>query len=343
MSNFTLNEIQRKLCLHVLNHLKSDLAWPNSRKLHIELRELGDIWEIKKDVDWQLLIVDDPHKKDGIAKISIYAIWLCNSDDEYLDHFIKAIKYFVSEYISTHGDAKITSTQIKNCLNINGAQTKVLCELIHGEYSLHNGGTYNRDSGEYSFDISPNILDYEKMTTIEEYISIQDNLLPRQGVFLADPYNSNLKSKSDSRATIPEGLEVGIFNLIKQEDLKEIMAQDLNELRIAFDNQLWKTVCILCGSLCEGILSSCLEQTTRIDNTNNQKLNTSLSQLIELAIKKGIIEKRARGLLDYLRDARNLIHPLKARKGGQVTKEMATVSYNLFLLICDVIVKLNRD
>lgn len=334
-----LSKVQLELCQITFDYLLENGHWPKSRKLHVDFREKGDLWDVANGIDWKILITGDKHQADSITKLKVEGISSCKGTDETLGLFIRILRLFVDSYINAPEAPKVTFDEIKELLDCEENICIIACIIISGESGLFSGYSILPDGKITDFKLNPDILRFEKVNTIDDYLNmIRNDRIPANEL---DASLQNILSSYSSTQTevISQDLLSIIPEIIKDGNLCEIVLQDVREIQCALENRLWKSVSLLCGSACEGILLSVLrENEAKSNNNKTQSINNaSLSKLIQQAIKQGILKNRDAKLAEYIRDSRNVIHPNKALKNGTIDKSNAIASHTLLGIVCDSI------
>ncbi len=123
------------------------------------------------------------------------------------------------------------------------------------------------------------------------------------------------------------------LSFISEKDLRESLRIDISAVNSALSNGEWKAATILAGSVIEALLLWVLQQHKKSDVTSAvQKLVRSnifknpgtnlgkwgLHEFIEVAAELSAVETDTATLARLARNYRNLIHPGKAQRLGQV-------------------------
>jgi hypothetical protein len=110
-------------------------------------------------------------------------------------------------------------------------------------------------------------------------------------------------------ASIDEGQGFDL-RFLDQTELRQVIIEDFQEARRAYDSRSYKATLVLCGSILEALLVASLAKASSGVLTEDDLSKTSLEQLIKKADEGGLIKDDALlGLLNPLRSYRNLIHP----------------------------------
>lgn len=132
-------------------------------------------------------------------------------------------------------------------------------------------------------------------------------------------------------------------------DLRAIVERDLDELDAAIVAGLHKCSAILAGSVVEGLLIDMLDQNRAIAQTHMAQRrhfpeDASLGDLVDIATKEMLLEAVASGLVDHLKDFRDLVHPDRERRTKpKVDAATAGALVSLLRLVVRDLVAAARD
>jgi len=330
-----MNETQRKLLQLVFDSFKENYKWPNSRRIQVDFRQFGDSWEIAEEIGRHLIWMSEKHVHNGQAHLSIEGIACCEGSEKITTLFIQTLKYFVNAYISDPENRKVTSIDLKQELKINDEQCSLAYSFLSREAGISSGSSLEKDQNMYEFTVSPDILNFNKINTIDDYIKLRQKTRLEYNNFQDTSSLYKYYLPSEVFQIISDNIENNLPLLISDEKLRLIVSQDLSEIKKAFQTESWKTICILCGSVCEAILSDILDNLDFLPNKNR----LSLKDLIHIAVKNKIVPRRDENLLGYIRETRNLIHPNLAKVDGVVDRSTAEASFKLFEVLVHSIIK----
>jgi len=134
------------------------------------------------------------------------------------------------------------------------------------------------------------------------------------------------------------------FNFISDEEFRNNLIGDYNELEISLKNQCYKSVLILSGSIIEAILIDYL-LSIEVNGLNRDDLlkydlNTAISKCREL----NIISEKSKNLSDVVKNYRNLIHPGRSIRTKNIPdKNDSIVSKSLVEIIITEIDKRKKE
>lgn len=128
------------------------------------------------------------------------------------------------------------------------------------------------------------------------------------------------------------------FDFIGGEDFRASLEADYRELSLALKGGAWKASHVLAGSIIEAILIDYLIVVNYQKNGATNPLNMSLAEAVSACRRENIISQKAADLSSVIRQYRNLIHPGRAVRLGEVPDENgAKVAEALVNIIIDEI------
>lgn len=146
-------------------------------------------------------------------------------------------------------------------------------------------------------------------------------------------YESSQQAASEAAPAMPD------LSFISSPDLRSIIGRDYREIRRCSDAEAYKATVVMCGSATEALLLDALLQdkakalrSAKAPRDKKQKVSKDvrrwwLSDMIEVAVDVGIVDKTVAGMTEGVREYRNLIHPaVEIRKQTAPEKEEATVA-----------------
>lgn len=111
------------------------------------------------------------------------------------------------------------------------------------------------------------------------------------------------------------------FNFISDEEFRNNLVRDYNELELCLKNQCHKSVLILVGSIIEAILIDYLIGLEIKGIKKEDLLKYDLSTAINKCNELHIITEKAKNLSHVVRDYRNLIHPGRSIRTNSIPDE----------------------
>lgn len=162
---------KRKIIQGVFDHFQQLHEWPSSRLMSVELRHLGEYYKLTKEIGPQFIITGEDHVVDAITRLTIYGVLLCSKAEEYLDTFLKILKFLLSKYLEMPELPVVTSEEMVNEDLFSYGDEHIIYELVSNEFMLASGSTREK-SGKFTLTVSPAILNYEAVNTIEDYLRI---------------------------------------------------------------------------------------------------------------------------------------------------------------------------
>lgn len=325
-----LTEKEIILLQMVFDYFNNNGAWPSSRKIQVKFRNDGDLWSVAEEIGRYIIVADDGNQEDSKTYLTVEGISLCNGSKQILDLFMRFLKICVERYLENPEDSRITATELKAKLKMVDREWLKFYQLFKNESNIWSGLSGNPDDPNFQITLSPRILRYDKLTTIDNYLEI---LWKQREKWEHSNYDSSYYTDlmiGQNGSIFNPTIKAGLPSLIRDQALKIVVTQDLEEIEKGFQTQSWKSICLLCGSVCEGLLWDVLQK-ANIQDPVGKKPNekTDLFTLVKYAIENSIISRRVKSNLDAVRETRNLIHPGHAKNEGLVTRTMAEASYKL--------------
>jgi len=136
------------------------------------------------------------------------------------------------------------------------------------------------------------------------------------------------------------------FGFIRDQEIKDLLVRDLDEAQKAFNNQLFKSTVLLCGTILESILIDTLSSVEKeskfkyyqkyIEGKEKERKPPDIEywkfyEIIEIAKHMGIISNDTAKISHIIKDYRNLIH-LHVQKRDKLKIDSHVVSAVLHLL-----------
>jgi len=138
-------------------------------------------------------------------------------------------------------------------------------------------------------------------------------------------------------------METNLFKFVTSQNYKELLEKDYTEIKISLENEAYKSVVILSGSLAEAILTDYLldkniNKFTTDDEKTVKTTEAGLAKLIDFCKLKNFISERTYHMLHAIRDYRNFIHPDKQiRSKLLLSKNEAKLAKNVIDIVIEEI------
>ncbi len=111
------------------------------------------------------------------------------------------------------------------------------------------------------------------------------------------------------------------FDFIEDSSYKHILNRDYKELEICLNSKAHKAVMVLCGSILELLLIETLIYFDDHNSKKNDYTNLHLNDLLSKSKEKGLISENSFYLSYVVKDFRNLIHPGREIRKGEIPDE----------------------
>jgi len=168
-----LNHQQNTILNHVFEHLNETGEWPLLRTFEVKFREIGDVRAIIKSIGNENIFLNNENSKECLIQLKIQGISQCKNSTEVLEKLVQVIKLFVETYVANPLEPKIKHEEIKSKLNLSDLVLKKLSTII----DLNEGGLWQSAGATGAtayFEVSPNILKYEKINSFSEYLELSE-------------------------------------------------------------------------------------------------------------------------------------------------------------------------
>jgi hypothetical protein len=168
-----LNDQQNNILNLVFDHLNETGEWPLLRTFEVKYRNYGDIRSIINSIGNEYIFLNDENSKECLIKLRIKGIYLCKNSTEVLEKFVQVIKLFAKTYTDNPLEPNIKHEEIRSKLTLSDLMLKKLSTIIH----LNGGGLWQSAGATGAaayFEVSPNILKYEKINSFSEYLELSE-------------------------------------------------------------------------------------------------------------------------------------------------------------------------
>lgn len=128
------------------------------------------------------------------------------------------------------------------------------------------------------------------------------------------------------------------FDFINGEDFRLSLEADYQELNLAMQAKAWKTVHVLAGSIIEAILIDYLVTSEYQKKSSFDPLKMTLAQAISACREENVSSEKTEHLSHVIRSYRNLIHPGRSVRLGEIANEQgAIIAHALIEIIVEEI------
>lgn len=220
-----LSQLQQAFLQLVFQYFKENLAWPKSRQVQRMYRELGNSYDIAKQLGYPLLFSSsDKYQTDGITSLSLEAIAGCRDSQEILDLWVRVLHVFLVQYWEAPEKSEVDTAVLSSELLLGHRECTIATELLKVSSGIHFGYSWHPDTGYAQFKVSPDIVDYEGVTSVDSYLEL-----------LRNRRNTALHHQQSIIATFDQPLQLGnslqIFLVHGHEDgTKQMVARFLERL-----------------------------------------------------------------------------------------------------------------
>lgn len=133
------------------------------------------------------------------------------------------------------------------------------------------------------------------------------------------------------------------FDFIAADDFRVSLDADYRELRACIDAGAWKAALVIAGSIVEALLVDYLIASAYQEKKGTDPLTMTLNDIVAACRSEGILSSRTADLCSVVRSYRNLIHPGRAVRLGDVADEAnARIADSLVAVIVNEVAKARR-
>jgi len=266
------------------------------------------------------------HDRSGPIRLSVTGMYVAAGRCVELQDFIGLLRICQGRFKQNDAPRVIPAADVRKELGLDESREIRLQALVERwEFVL---GPSGNDQQGWSWEVSDGIVDYRKVRTIEEFIEVYEARHPDR---LETPYTYLPSAVDYLERTRPRPqpdhdsrrLELPFIRHANLRAIAERNYADLTALLTA-DGQLVAKV-VLAGAIVEAILLDDIVDDGAI--VPEQLLALPLGGLVKEARRAGAkVSQRVTKLADVAKDYRNLGHPGRELKEGQLSKEDADVA-----------------
>ena len=164
-----LNEVEKAILNYDYNYWKENLEWPKSVELEVrcmdKFKENEDLFGIMYKLKDTFILFDNPNNSEGLTRLSIFGIALCDNSETDIDIFLRIIDYLVERYIKNPNNPDFTPEEIQKYFDFDPEDMNRIKYLIFTANDLFSG--YNSDYS--SFRLNSRAWKFRNVKTIDEY------------------------------------------------------------------------------------------------------------------------------------------------------------------------------
>lgn len=181
----SLTAKQKQLLNLVYQNFKISAEWPKSFRIAVDFRKNGDLYKIAEQLGMSLISVGQRYyHKDDESHLTLLGIYLCEGSEEDLRNFTEFAKIAAKKFISNPENARISSSEAQELLNLEPLAFQRLSKLIYkGNLYFSSGGSWS-PNGTWQFELTIEAIHYEDVQTIEDYLKAalyrKKSLIPKE-------------------------------------------------------------------------------------------------------------------------------------------------------------------
>lgn len=169
-----LNEAEKAIFNYSYIYWKENLEWPKSVELEVKcmdkFEEDEDLFKLGYKLNETFMTFDNPNDKEGLTRLSIFGIALCDNSEEDIDIFLQIVDYLAQRYIKNPNKPDFTSEEIQEHFNFDQGNMKRIKYLIFTANDLF--GYYSNDYS--NFKLNSRAWKFRNIKTMDEYFKKQD-------------------------------------------------------------------------------------------------------------------------------------------------------------------------
>lgn len=162
---------KRKLIQGVFDYFLSCHEWPLSRQMSVELRHLGNYYHLASEIGTSFISVGNEQDLEAVTTLTIYGMRLCTGSDEYLKTFLGILTFLCFRFTEMPEFPVVSSQELIDEGLISYGQKKTIYDMLWREGRFLDGRSIAEED-DFDVTVSHNILDYEKVQNIDDYIKI---------------------------------------------------------------------------------------------------------------------------------------------------------------------------
>jgi len=237
---------ERELIQSIFDHYNLMSEWPNSRRQGVELRHLGDYFQIAKEIGHQIVNVGDVYDEQAVSTLSIYGIYLCSGSEVLVNKFLAALKFLLDRYIEIPEIPLVESSEMIDAGIFLSGEEELFYQLLASGIGITSGSSLSNETWDFSLTLSHGILRYEKVENMDDFIKIaypsrfdppptedQTNLLPIDSIeLIQDGVDITYADKPDtlefdvfiSYSSLDKSIADEIYKLLEENGIKPFLA-----------------------------------------------------------------------------------------------------------------------
>ena len=326
----SLADLHVRVLQFVYNYFHQELQWPTSRRVEAEFSEEGDIDDLAEMIGRQYIRCGDPSYEGSKCALTLRGIAICQGSERDVDHFLAVLPIFGDAYSRSE---RVRRERVSVEMSLAPSEAIRLFEIISTVGQITAGGTGTNGAWD-EFEPSRESYKVRKVRSVEEFYAKLEELRQRRSEKFSSPSGYELRSAEgddtdEALQQYTEDLVPSVATgLIQDEDLRQTVEADLEELRVCARSGAWKAVGLLAGSCCEAILIDLLDRNPACipaKHAAQWKSKLGLREFARMAADGGLISSEGRTLIEVIKRWRDLVHPWRATSHRQPSKAMARV------------------
>ena len=326
----SLTDQQRVLLNEIWAHFRNHRTWVSTRFLH---RGHGAS-EVRKTLRplGGSIVVESERSGNEVSHYRLPLLGILVSDKSVERLLTRYLEYVRDRFLEDPTIEQVQGLKVAAALDLQEEEAELLLKLI--QIGFFYGGGSGGKGADWQCGVPTDIDELPELEDISEHI----RHMATEHYDPAMPVKATEQIAYQSQFPLAD-TEESELEFVQDPELRDILEQDLAELRTVYDASACKSCLILAGGLLEGILADTLRadpQAARsaipeqLGNPTKDASSWDLNQLVTVAVHLGILKRTSGHLGHALREYRNLIHPgRQARLGIVITEQDAELAVSI--------------
>lgn len=284
-----------------------DGKWPIGLPFAIENRELGDVRQLLEELSPRFLKGGFRDGQYDTLSLTPRAVEFIDPDGDGKAALVAIARTAAELWASSGNSSRVDLPEIAKKAGLQASTVNVWSLLLEWE----PWGNLNREAGRAFY------------FSIHDEACLKNEHLDSWSTYMATWHPESDRFSQDAtgvfETTAPAGnpgLRIPALSFLSSASLRQVVEADLRELEILRASGASKAIFVIAGSLIEGVLVDVLSLQPALaasllkKNHARWPKDAGLSDLIEGAVKYGLVQPSVVPLLQVLKNYRDLVHPV---------------------------------
>ncbi|HEX9939034.1 MAG TPA: hypothetical protein VGB15_17970 [Longimicrobium sp.] len=332
-----MDELQRRLLNRIYSAFRETGEWPRSRKIELEFADEAEIDDIADDLGFEYVMCENPSRADAECRLGIRGLAECDGAEDDIRNFLSALPLFAEKYKEAN-DGSLSTEEIQSKLGIDSRSMLRLTKILREAGRIWSSCGLSQDgSGTFT----PNRIAYRvrNVKSIDEFYDTptSTNRRSRPPPGYTSYPAATARTFAGSEAAGGSVVQIQL-DLIRNADLRQLLAKDLRELELCFRLEAWKAVGVIAGSCCEAILLELLGRDPQLipeKDRGDWQRKYGLKDLARVAGSVGLLAPLERTMAEHLKEWRDLVHPIRQIGSPRPTQRTAKALISVLELLSE--------